>query len=128
MFKRVFVSFATVILAFCQLSLAQSTDQELEQNLLSNEPVPVYNAYLHLIVALVELDAMVELVGEAEARALLREKVNRLTIEPLSSVDQRYKWYILQVLDYTHEIGKILAKYNLIITPNNGLIVGTHKD
>ena len=96
--------------------------------LLPNAPIPDYNAYLHLIVAWVELDAMVELVSEDKARKLLREKVERLTSEPLSSVDQRYEWYNLQVLENTQEIGKILAKYDLIITPKKGLIVMTHKD
>ena len=95
---------------------------ELRQ-LFPNAPVSDYSTFLHLIVGWVELDAMVELVGEEKARHLLRKKVQRLTNEPLSQVDQRYKWYNMRVLEYTQEIGVILAKHDLIITPDKGLIV-----
>lgn len=93
------------------------------QELYPNAPVPDYNAYLHLIVAWIELDAMVELVGEEKARQLLKEKIQRLTEEPLSRVDQRYKWYNMRVLEDTRDIGLILAKHDLIITPDKGLTV-----
>ena len=101
--------------------------EELRQ-LFPNAPVPDYNAFLHLIVAWVELDAMVELVGEGKARQLLMEKIQRLTDEPLSKVDKRYKWYNMRVLENTQEIGAILAKHNVVITPGKGLIVETDKE
>ncbi|MCW9709014.1 hypothetical protein [Fodinibius salsisoli] len=95
---------------------------ELRQ-LFPNAPVSGYSTFLHLIVGWVELDAMVELVGEEKARQLLRKKIQRLTGEPLSQVDQRYKWYNMRVLENTQEIGMILAEHDLIITPGKGLIV-----
>ncbi len=101
--------------------------RELRQ-MYPNAPLPDYNAYLHLIVAWVELDAMVQLVGEEKARQLLEKKVQRLTEEPLSQVDQRYKWYNMRVLEDTQEIGTVLAKYDLIITPDKGLIVETYEE
>lgn len=97
--------------------------QELRQ-MYPTPPVPDYNAYLHLIVAWVELDAMAELVGEEKARQLLSEKVQRLVAEPLSKVDTRYRWYNMQVLEDTEAIGKVLQKHGLIITPEKGLVVG----
>lgn len=96
--------------------------KELQQ-LYPNAPVSDYSAFLHLIVGWVELDAMVELVGEEKARKLLKEKIQRLTEEPLSKVDERYQWYNMRVLENTHEIGMILAKHDLIITPDKGLVV-----
>ena len=96
--------------------------QELRQ-MYPNPPVPDYNAYLHLVVAWVELDAMAELVGEQKARPLLREKVQRLVTEPLSDVDKRYSWYNMRVLEDTEAIGKILQKHELIITPEQGLLI-----
>lgn len=93
------------------------------QLLFPNAPVSDYSTFLHLIVGWVELDAMVELVGERKARQLLREKIERLTEEPLSKVDQRYKWYNMKVLENSQEIGMLLAKHDLIITPGKGLVI-----
>lgn len=93
------------------------------RHLFPNAPVSDYSTFLHLIVGWVELDAMVELVGEEKARQLLRKKIQRLTDEPLSQVDQRYKWYNIRVLENTQDIGVILAKYDLIITPDKGLVI-----
>ncbi len=93
------------------------------QLLFPNAPVSDYGTFLHLIVGWVELDAMVELVGERKARQLLREKIERLTEEPLSRVDQRYKWYNMKVLENSQEIGELLAKHDLIITPGKGLVI-----
>ena len=101
--------------------------QELRQ-MYPNAPVPDYNAYLHLIVAWVELDAMAELIGEEKARQLLREKVQRLVEEPLSKVDKRYRWYNMRVLEDTEAIGLILMKHGLIITPEKGLVVNTSEE
>lgn len=98
------------------------------RSLFPNSPVSDYRTINHLIVAWVELDAMAELIGEEHARELLKEKIERLTNEPLSPVDQRYKWYNMQVLEYTREIGKILARYDLVITPAKGLIVSNAED
>lgn len=86
-----------------------------------------YGTYAHLIVAWVELDAMVELLGEEGARGSLRAKVDRLVDEPLSEVDQRYAWYNMRVLEDTHEIGAILARHDLIITPDRGLVAGANQ-
>ena len=96
--------------------------RELRQ-MYPNAPVPDYNAYLHLIVAWVELDAMAELVGEEQARQLLREKVQRLVEEPLSKVDKRYRWYNMRVLEDTEAIGKVWQKHGFVITPEKGLVV-----
>jgi len=101
--------------------------QELRQ-MYPNAPVPDYNAYLHLVVAWVELDAMAELVGEEKARQLLREKVKRLVTEPLSEVDKRYRWYNMRVLEDAEAIGKVLQKHQLIITPERGLVIGAGEE
>lgn len=78
--------------------------RELRQ-MYPNSPVSAYSAYLHLIVAWVELDAMAELVGEEAARRLLREKVERVADDPLLEVDQLYRWYDMRVLEDTEAIG-----------------------
>jgi len=101
--------------------------QELRQ-MYPNAPVPDYNAYLHLIVAWVELDAMAELTGEERARQLLRAKVRRLVDEPTSEVDKRYRWYNLRVLEDTDAIGSLLMKRGLVITPKQGLVVNTSEE
>ena len=88
-------------------------------------PIPDYNAYLHLIVAWVELDAMAELVGEERARRLLREKVRRIVGDPPSRADTRYRWYNTRVLEDTQGIGTILARHGMVITPDKGLPVQT---
>lgn len=98
--------------------------RELRQ-LYPNAPVPDHNAYLHLIVAWLELDAMAELVGEDRARHVLTEKVQRLMLPPLSRADERYRWYNTRVLEDTLLIGAILAKHDMLITPDRGLLVAT---
>lgn len=96
--------------------------EELRQKY-PNPPRSDFRTYQHLLVAWVELDAMAELVGEAKARHVLEAKVRRLTGEPISEVDAIYRWYNGRVLEDTAEIGAVLAKHGLLITPKNGLVV-----
>ena len=79
--------------------------------------------YNHIIVAWVEFDAMVELVGETEAREVFKQKIDRVVEEPYSNLDKTYIWYNNKVLEEPNRIGEVLAKHGLIITPNNGLIM-----
>jgi hypothetical protein len=82
-----------------------------------------YRTYQHLLVAWVELDAMVELIGEEKARQKLVAKVQRLTAEVTPEVGRVYSWYNGRVLEDTDEIGDIVARHGMIITPQKGLIV-----
>ena len=93
-----------------------------------NAPRTDLRTYQHLLVAWVELDAMVELIGEEKARQKLDAKVRRLTPEPISEVDRIYRWYNGRVLEDTDEIGVILARHGMIITPQRGLIVQTNEE
>ena len=60
------------------------------------------STYLHLIVNWLELDAMTELIGEEQARALMARK-------------PYYRWAFGRVLEDTEEIGALLAKHDLLI-------------
>lgn len=70
-----------------------------------------YSTYLHLIVNWLELDAGVELLGEAEARRIV-------------STHDHYRWIFERVLEDTEAIGTIIAGEGLAITPGKGLPVG----
>ena len=101
--------------------------QDLRQ-MYPNSPFSDYGAYLHLIVGWVELDAMAELIGEEKARQLLEAKVKKLTGEPISEAKTIYRWYNGRVLEDTDEIGAILAKHALIVTPEKGLVIETNEE
>ncbi len=79
--------------------------------------------YNHLIVAWAELDAMTELVGEEQARRTFKEKVDDLTTEPYSALEKRFRWYNNRVLKDPQEIGAVLAKHDLVITPEKGCVL-----
>ena len=81
------------------------------------------STYNHIVVAWVELDAMTELVGEAEAREILKEKVQNLTEKPYSTLEKSFVWYNNRVLENPQEIGAILANHDLNFTPEKGLVV-----
>jgi hypothetical protein len=68
---------------------------------------------------------MAELVGEERAREIKRGLIQQYTAEPLSTTDKSYRWYNERVLEDTREIGAILAKHGLLITPGKGLAIQT---
>lgn len=72
-----------------------------------------HSTYLHLVINWLELDGMVELVGEKEARAILAGK-------------SHYEWIYERVLEDTDKIGAVLAEHGMLITPEKGLVV--HSD
>jgi hypothetical protein len=84
--------------------------------------------YHHLIVGWTELDAMTELLGEERARQILQAKVENFVAEPYVAAERSYIWYNNRVLEDTQEIGVILAKHDLIITPDRGLIVQANEE
>lgn len=84
--------------------------------------------YQHLLVAWIELDAMVELVGEETARRNLEEKVQRITAELSPEVADVFRWYNVRVLEETDEIGAIVARHGMTITPERGLVVQPQTD
>lgn len=84
--------------------------------------------YNHLIVAWAELDAMTELVGGEQARRTFKEKVDDLTTEPYSTLEKTFRWYNNRVLEDPQEIGAVLAKHDLVITPEKGLRVETGEE
>ena len=65
-----------------------------------------FSTYLHLAVCWLELDAMIRLVGQEQARQLLSEKTH-------------YTWIYEQVLEEGEAIGEILKRHNLIIRPED---------
>lgn len=68
-----------------------------------------FSTRLHLVVNWLELDAGVELLGEAEARRI-------------ASTYSHYRWIYERVLQDTATIGAIIAGEGLAITPDRGLI------
>ena len=93
-----------------------------------NPPRADFRTYQHLLVAWVELDALVELIGEEKARQELEAKVRRLAPEGTSEVGGVYRWYNGRVLEDTHEIGVIVARHGMVITPQRGLIVQRNEE
>lgn len=67
-----------------------------------------FSTRLHLVVNWLELDAGVELLGEAEARRI-------------ASTYSHYQWIYESVLEDTATIGAIIASEGLAITPDRGL-------
>jgi len=82
-----------------------------------------YGAFVHLLVGWIELDAMAELIGEQEARQLLKRKIEQVAEAPLSEADREYRWYNTRVLEDTEQIGAVVARHGLVITPERGLSV-----
>jgi len=68
---------------------------------------------------------MVELVGEEEARKIIKEKNSRFVEEPYSNLAKTFLWYFERVLEDTEEVGRVLARHDLIITPNKGIVIDT---
>ena len=81
--------------------------------------------YRHIVVGWVEFDGMVELVGEEEARKIIKEKNSRFVEEPYSNLAKTFLWYFERVLEDTEEVGRVLARHDLIITPNKGIVIDT---
>lgn len=107
---------------------AEARDAGIEdlRQLYPNPPSSAnYRTYQHLLVAWVTLDAMAELVGEEEARQVTEALVQKIIGEDISEIDKIYRWYNYRVLEDTQEIGAIIAKHDLIITPDKGLVVET---
>lgn len=83
--------------------------------------------YRHIVVGWAEFDGMVELVGESEARRIIKEKNSRFVEKPYSNLEKTFLWYFERVLEDTEEIGQVLEKHDLIITPDKGLVVDSSK-
>jgi hypothetical protein len=79
--------------------------------------------YHHLIVGWAELDAMVEFVGEANARQIFRTQIRDVVDEPYSAAERSFIWYKSRVLEDTQKIGNVLAKHDLVTTPSKGIVV-----
>ncbi|NBC64515.1 MAG: hypothetical protein GVY07_02475 [Bacteroidetes bacterium] len=79
--------------------------------------------YRHIVVGWAEFDGMVEMVGEEEARRVIKEKNNRFVEEPYSNLDKTYLWYFERVLEDTEAVGQVLARHDLIITPEKGIVI-----
>lgn len=77
--------------------------------------------YQHLLVAWIELDALVQLLGEEAARSVMREKVAALAQGLAAEVSEQWRWYNHLVLDETATIGAVVARGDLLITPGEGL-------
>lgn len=88
-----------------------------------NPPRADFRTYQHLLVAWVELDALAELMGEEGARQTLAAKLRRLAPDLSSEASRVYRWYNGRVLEDTDEIGAIVARHGMIITPLKGLVV-----
>lgn len=86
-------------------------------------PMDSDRLYQHLLVAWVELDALVELIGEDDARRVIREKVEVLNRGLSSEVAEQYHWYNHKVLDETEAIGRVLERHGMIVTPGKGLVL-----
>lgn len=73
------------------------------------------STYVHLIVCWLEYDAMTELVGKEKAQQIL-------------STADHYRWIYARVLHDTEEIGSILARHGLLITPGQGIMIDGSQD
>jgi hypothetical protein len=72
-------------------------------------------SYMHLVINWLELDAMTQLVGEETARRLAAE-------------EKHYTWINERILEDTQKIGAVLARHDLLITPEKGLVVETEPE
>lgn len=88
-----------------------------------NAPEDSDRLYQHILVAWIELDAMTELIGEDEARTVMRSKVEALTVDLDTAVAESYRWYNERALEDTAVIGSIVSRHGMTITPDHGLIV-----
>jgi hypothetical protein len=66
-----------------------------------------FATYMHLVINWLELDAMTELVEKKTARRLAAD-------------EEHYTWINRRVLEDTEKIGAVLAKHDLLITPEKG--------
>jgi hypothetical protein len=81
--------------------------------------------YRHIVVGWAEFDGLVELIGEDEAREIIKAKNERVLDNPDSNLAKTYLWYFERVLEDTEEVGKVLARHDLIITPDKGIVIGS---
>lgn len=81
--------------------------------------------YRHMVVCWVEFDGMVELVGEDEARKIINEKNRRIVEKPYSNLDKVFLWYFERVLEDTEQVGRVLARHDLIVTPEKGVVISS---
>ena len=79
--------------------------------------------YRHIVVGWAEFDGLVELIGEEEAREIIKAKNERALDDPDSNLAKTYLWYFERVLEDTEEVGQVLARHDLIITPDNGIVI-----
>ncbi|NBC25730.1 MAG: hypothetical protein GVY08_07785 [Bacteroidetes bacterium] len=79
--------------------------------------------YRHIVVGWTEFDGMVELVGEEEARKIIKEKNNRFVEKPYSNLGKTFLWYFERVLEDTEVVGGVLAQHDLMITPGKGIVI-----
>ena len=79
--------------------------------------------YQHLLVAWIEFDALVELIGEDEARRVIREKVEVLTRGVSSGAAEQYRWYNRKVLEDPQAIGAVLERHGMVVTPGSGIVL-----
>ena len=79
--------------------------------------------YRHIVVGWAEFDGLVELIGEEEAREIIKAKNERALDDPDSNLAKTYLWYFERVLEDTEEVGQVLARHDLIITPDRGIVI-----
>lgn len=106
----------------------QAAAEDLKQ-MYPNPPISEYPTYLHLIVKWVELDALAELIGEEKGRQTVAEQTQQIRDGgQLTTKEENYVWFNERVLEDTQQIGAILAKHDLIINPEKGLIVSVSRE
>lgn len=79
--------------------------------------------YRHIVVGWAEFDGLVELIGEEEARKIIKAKNERALDDPDSNLAKTYLWYFERVLEDTEVVGQVLARHDLIITPDKGIVI-----
>ena len=84
-------------------------------------PADSERLYQHLLVAWLEFDALAELIGEDEARRVIREKVAVINRGLAPEVAEQFAWYNLTVLEDTQAIGAVVERHGLMLTPGAGI-------
>jgi hypothetical protein len=82
------------------------------------------NLYHHIMVAWVTFDALVEIFGEEEARAIFERNINfYLEGNRESVLYQNYAWYNETAMNEAQKVGEVMVKYGFNINPDKGIVI-----
>ncbi len=104
---------------------AESAAVEELKRMYPDPPEPKQrNLYHHIMVVWVEWDALLEIFGEEEARAIMKRKINYyIKDNPQSKLSKNYQWYNNIAMNNGEKVGKIMVNHGFNINPEKGIVV-----